>query len=100
LFLSSLTPGPKALCDYKFLKKTKVGIYQWVNTINGKFYIGSAIDLSKRLNEHFFNDKSNILLQRAFIKYGLNNFSVHILEYCDKDVLIEREQYYFDWPRV
>ena len=35
----------------KILKenKDKSGIYLWTNTINGKQYIGSAIDLSDRL---------------------------------------------------
>jgi group I intron endonuclease len=28
------------------------------------------------------------------IKYGYANFSISILEYCDKDILNEKEQYY------
>lgn len=30
------------------------------------------------------------------LKYGYNNFNLEILEYCDKNILIEREQYYID----
>lgn len=74
----------------------KCGIYRWVNQINGKSYVGSAVNLSKRLSEHFIGNKSNIIIQQAFDKYGLSNFSVEILEYCDQQILIEREQYYLD----
>jgi group I intron endonuclease len=30
----------------------------------------------------------------SIFKYGCGNFSIFILEYCPKDKLIEREQYY------
>jgi group I intron endonuclease len=30
------------------------------------------------------------------LKYGYSNFSLYILEYCESDVLIKREQYYID----
>lgn len=33
---------------------------------------------------------------QAFKKYGFENFSLQILEYCDKLLLIEREQIYID----
>ena len=32
----------------------------------------------------------------AISKYGLNNFTLEILEYCCKDATIEREQFYLD----
>jgi len=67
------------------------GIYRWINLVNKKSYIGLAINLNNRLNEHYRGDKSNIILQQALKKYGLNNFSIHILEYCDKSSLIEKE---------
>lgn len=35
-------------------------------------------------------------INKAILKYGLNNFSLEIIEYCDKLVLIEREQFYLD----
>lgn len=49
---------------------------RWVNNINGKSYIGSAINLNKRLNKHYNNNRSNIILQNAIKKYGLFNFSI------------------------
>src|SRR5689334_21037993 len=33
--------------------KGKAGIYLWLNNINGKYYIGSAVDLSRRLNDYY-----------------------------------------------
>jgi len=75
----------------------KAGIYRLVNNINGKSYIGSAVDLSKRLNEHFQGNKSNIILQKALKKYGLSSSPEGFLEYCSKDkiTLVGREQYDF-----
>jgi len=51
----------------EILKENKnlFGIYRWINLVNGKSYISSAIDLSKRLNEHYRGQRSNIPLQRA-----------------------------------
>jgi len=72
------------------------GVYRWINKINGKSYIGSAVNIKARLNSHYSNYRSNLLLQQAFKKYGLENFSVQILEYCDVTVLIDREQYYLN----
>ncbi len=31
----------------------------------------------------------------ALLKYGYSSFSLEILEYCDKNDLIEKEDYYF-----
>jgi group I intron endonuclease len=52
--------------SYREILKNKGGIYSFINTINGKQYIGSAKDFYIRLNEHLSNKKSNINLQRAF----------------------------------
>ena len=35
-------------------------------------------------------------INKAILKYGLYNFSLEILEYCDKASLIKREQFYLD----
>jgi group I intron endonuclease len=40
--------------------------------------------------------KGGFIISRALIKYGYANFSVSILEYCDKSDLLVKEQYYFD----
>jgi group I intron endonuclease len=74
----------------------KSGIYRWINLVNGKSYIGSSVDLSKRLKNHLYSINSNILLQRAILKYGISSFSIQILEYCDKKQLISKEQFYLN----
>jgi group I intron endonuclease len=36
------------------------------------------------------------IIYSALLKHNYDNFSLDILEYCDIDVLIEKEQYYLD----
>lgn len=76
------------------------GIYKIINIINQKLYIGSSKDVLYRKYEHFRDLKlkqhHSTTLQNAFNKYGEQNFTFEILEECEKENLIEREQYYFD----
>ena len=78
----------------------KSGIYRWVNKITKNTYVGSAIDLSNRLNRYYhkseLNKKNARPIIQALFKYGHDNFILEILEYCDKSILLEREQYYLD----
>nr|YP_009440973.1 GIY-YIG endonuclease [Absidia glauca]AMA21279.1 GIY-YIG endonuclease [Absidia glauca] len=82
--------------------KNKSGIYKWENKISGDFYIGSAVDLSKRMSEYYRKSyithpsRGRSIICYALVKYDYNNFSLSILEYCDKDKVITREQYYLD----
>lgn len=77
------------------------GIYQITNAVNGKRYIGSAVDLKRRRRDHLtrlhHNQHHNQHLQRAFDKHGEASFLFSVLEAVD-DVsrLILREQYYLD----
>lgn len=77
------------------------GIYVIRNTINGKVYVGSSVNLRKRKQNHFRNllhgTHANKPLQNAFIKYGSGAFEFVILEAVrSKDDLIDREQYWID----
>lgn len=78
------------------------GIYQIVNKINNKRYIGGTLDLRERLANHISELRNNrhhsIYLQRAFNKYGINNFYFEILELCDSnwDIIEKLEQKYFE----
>ena len=78
----------------------KSGIYQIRNLVNGKVYVGSAVNLRARMQSHFGelknNKHNNRHLQRAYDKYGLDKFVFEVLEYVEKDMLLEREQYYID----
>jgi group I intron endonuclease len=64
---------------FKYYYK-KSGIYGFRCKITEDLYIGSAVNLEKRIKEHLKGRKSNILLQRALQKYGLINFEIIIYE--------------------
>jgi len=78
----------------------RMGVYKITNLINGKIYIGSSFDMGKRWNRHLNELKSNKhhsqKLQRAFNKYGVNNFIFEELELCGKENLNEVEQFWLD----
>jgi len=77
------------------------GIYQIQNVLNGKCYIGSAVNLKKRWRYHLGDlrreQHCNTHLQSAFDKYGETVFTFALLEQIeDTSQLIVREQYYLD----
>jgi excinuclease UvrABC nuclease subunit len=80
--------------------KGKSGIYMLTNKLTKDIYIGQSINISNRfknyLNLSYLKSKDSLIISRALIKYGYSNFSLTILEYCDKIDLRVREQYYFD----
>jgi group I intron endonuclease len=83
--------------------KNKIGIYRFVNKINGKSYVGSSTNLGTRLSVYFskkgmssrLKTKKSIIYD-ALLKHGYDDFTLEILEYCKIDILIEREQYYIN----
>jgi group I intron endonuclease len=106
-----------ASCMQKAILKDnagKAGIYMLTNKLTGDIYVGQSIDLRKRFLNYFnlsYLSRRNELIictpgrplrglgaaePGAIIKYGYSNFSVTILEYCDKCDLYIREQHYFD----
>lgn len=60
-------------------------LYLLTNAVNGKGYVGLAIDPHKRLKRHLHDARplaeggSNCLLYRAIRKYGANSFSLEVL---------------------
>lgn len=76
------------------------GIYKITNKVNGKFYVGSAYSIFYRWYNHTNNLKqnkhTNYKLQRAFNKYGFDNFIFEIVELHLPENLNIREQYYLD----
>lgn len=81
-------------------KNTISGIYKIVNTKTNKYYIGSAISVSKRLATHkhqLINNKHfNKHLQYSWNKYGGKYFNFDLIEECSKDNLLNREEYYIN----
>lgn len=78
------------------------GIYQIKNNINGKVYVGSATNFSKRWGTHIGllrkGTHHSRHLQRAYNKYGEDSFSFSVIEYVtDLSKLVEREQYWLDY---
>ena len=78
----------------------KPGIYGIRNRINNKIYVGSSFDTARRIVVHRHklnkNIHDNLHLQRAWNKYWNISFEFIILEYCEKDRLIELEQHWIN----
>lgn len=77
-------------------------IYAITNTVNGKMYIGSASNYSKRLQKHKRELRKsthhNNRLQRSYDKHGIESFDFSIVEYVDDhSMLLEREQVWIDF---
>lgn len=77
-----------------------IGIYKIANRKNGWSYIGSSKSIENRWKQHIseLEDKKHhcYRLQYDWDKYGICEFDFSVLEICDEDVLIQREQYYID----
>lgn len=65
-------------------------------------YIGSSINLSRRIEVghiYYLNNNKhpdNPILQSSWNKHGQDNFVVWLLEVCEPEYTLEREQYYLD----
>jgi len=72
------------------------GIYEILNTVNGKRYIGSAVKFSHRWAVHRSDFKlgvhGNKYFQRSWDKYGPSAFRFSILLFCSPENLIFYEQ--------
>ena len=75
-----------------------VGIYSIRNIINDKKYIGSTTNLKTRYTQHKsklrHKKHCNLHLQNAWNKYGEKSFVYEILENCNIDVLLKREEFW------
>ena len=112
LFVSSIVYNNAELAKQLILSGTrdKAGVYLWTHLDSNSMYVGSSVNLARRLKYSFSkvnltrNTKSRI--HNALISHGHSAFSLTILEYVDvanlpknkiKNLLIEREQYYIDF---
>ena len=77
-------------------------IYKITNTLNDKVYIGQTIKtVQKRFAQHKNNSNkeyfSQIVLYKAFNKYGIENFICEEIEEVPNDKLDEREKYWIEY---
>lgn len=76
-------------------------VYQIVNTVNGKRYVGSTIDFYRRQYNHFHDLRKgrhhSKSLQDDYNRYGEEAFAVRIIELVENhENLFDREQHYID----
>lgn len=77
-------------------------IYKITNTLNDKVYIGQTIKtVQKRFTQHKNNSNkeyfSQIVLYKAFNKYGIENFICEEIEEVPNEKLDEREKYWIEY---
>lgn len=84
------------------------GIYKITNILDGKVYIGSAVNFTKRKREHYSTlikgNHHNKYLQRSYSKIKKDHpnkkiikyFKWEILEYATEENLLKEEQKYLD----
>lgn len=81
-------------------KKRRSGIYKITNTITKNFYIGSSIYIKERRSMHFHRLKVkkhfNKFIQEDCDLHGEASFIFEVVEFCEKEDLLIREQYYLD----
>lgn len=74
------------------------GIYKITNIPNGKIYVGCASNVRTRINGHLYdlrkNKHKNTYLQKAWSKYGEENFIFEMIEKCDIINLHAKEHYW------
>jgi len=71
------------------------GIYKIENKINNKIYIGQSKNIKSRIYNHkkrlALGNHYNSHLQESYNKYGLKCFNFETIEYCNENLLNERE---------
>lgn len=77
---------------------TKGKIYKIQNKINGLVYIGCTISsLKRRFQEHLyrcFKTDYNSKFYNSIKKYGVENFTIDLVDECDLSVIYETEKKY------
>ena len=68
-------------------------VYKITNKINGKIYIGKHSQNIQNKDSYF---GSGILLHKAILKYGKENFKKELIEICNKDNIGNKEAYWIN----
>ena len=79
------------------------GIYLFVCKPTGQIYVGSAsqrFGFYNRIGQHMSHlniGKHHVkTMQQAFVKYGAPAFDWYVVEFCESDQALRREQFYLD----
>jgi len=71
-----------------------IGIYKITNPKN-KIYIGQSVNIKRRFKEYkSIKCKRQPRLYNSLKKYGVNNHTFEIIDYCDVEELNSKERYY------
>jgi len=81
--------------------RKKSGVYRWTHRESGKIYIGSSVNIGQRFVSYFSyswvaSQAKYSIICRSLLRYGYSEFSLDILEYCNIENTIKREQFYLD----
>lgn len=79
--------------------RKKSGIYRWTHKESGKSYIASSVNLGHRFSNyfslpHFTRQAKSSVICKALLNYS--EFSLEIVEYCEINEVLKREQFYLD----
>jgi group I intron endonuclease len=81
----------------------KSGVYRMNNLVTNDFYIGSSGNIYNRYYSHWNmlkdGDHPNSKIRNHALLHGRDSFDFQVLEYCDKQLMYDREQYYYDTLR-
>jgi len=72
-----------------------IGIYKITKKENGKAYIGQSNDIQRRISEH--QNKTDLAIDRAIRKYGIDAFTYETIEECSLKELDEKEIYWIEY---
>ena len=88
------------LCSNVLGPNKKTGIYKITSLIDGRCYIGQAVDVKERFRDHMKTGLGIDAPQNKFYEImqqqGLENFTFELLEECPKDELNEKEKFYIE----
>ena len=99
IYLFDLSHNPRGevigFARQMFKRGFKGGVYFWLNTLNGKMYIGSSLNLPKRLANYWeTTPKGTSIIRSALLKYSHQSFVLVVvfLNSVNKDQVLALEQ--------
>ena len=73
----------------------KTGIYRIISP-TGRVYIGQSVDINKRWKTYMQPCPNQPVLNKSLQKYGYDQHIFSVVEECPKELLDERELYWFN----